>query len=89
MRFARSVMLIAGIGFAGQAIAAVPVRPAAAAITLQPTFIAGARVGDSVGNGKSRLGGGSAIIPLVLLAGIAAGGVVVATKDHNHGSVSP
>ncbi|WP_454886552.1 hypothetical protein [Sphingomonas oryzagri] len=87
MKFARSTLLLAAMAFAGQAVAATPVRPSTATVMLQPAFQSGIRTATPAG--KSKLGGGSAILPLVLLAGVAAGGIIVATKDNGHDSVSP
>lgn len=87
MKFARSILLLAAVTFAGQAMAAAAVRPSTSTVLLQPAFQSGVRTATPVG--KSKLAGGSAILPLVLLAGIAAGGIIVATKNNGHDSVSP
>ncbi|MDH7640812.1 hypothetical protein [Sphingomonas oryzagri] len=86
MKFARSTLLLAAVAFAGQAMAAVPIQPSAGTVSLQPGVQSGVRTANPAG--KSKLGG-SAVLPLVLLAGVAAGGIIVATKDNGHDSVSP
>lgn len=85
MKIAKGLALLAVVAMAAQAGAAV--RPATASVQMAPNAIAGARLGTPASARKSDIGG-AALLPLILAAGVIAGGVILATKDNNH-SVSP
>lgn len=86
MKIVKGMVLVAGLAMAFQAGAAV--RPEAASVQLTPGMQAATRLGAPTRATKQNLGG-EAILPAILAAGIVAGGVILATKNHEGHSISP
>lgn len=88
MKIIKGMVLVAGLVMTFQAGAAV--RPETAKLQLTPGMQAATRLGAPTRAAKQNLGG-EALLPAVLAAAVVAGGVVVATKNHDGSplSVSP